>query len=322
MTPHQRFNLIMARQGHFEWGDTYVPSTLATPKEAPKISRVSRLTSQKLGREIHALSQPEKFFTLLALYQPALIDLHEQKMLWQLGARHPLQGHPLMKGIFLSPPRGTVDIAKELGFKHYEIGVDLPDGRRARLPFPYQGDLLLYLASETGIPYAVNWTVKDVKPAFEERRASKAKTPVQQRKDRDHAQLRALLEQTYYASAGIRTVKVSLDELPISVLSNLELVFPFHQVALTLDRMLLCDFSDAVLEAFWKGMPLFHLVIAYAERWAKGDRDQFIARIYQDIWRRRLPVSFFKPILIDQPMPTDGRDLLKVCEYLFTEKQP
>lgn len=322
MTPQQRFDLIMTRQGRFEWGDPYVPSTQATPREAPKVSRVSRLASKKLGREIHTLSLPEKIFTLLALYQPALIDLHEQKMLWPVASRHPLQGHPLSKGTFLPPLRGTVDIARELGFKHYEIGVEIADGCRVKLPFPYQGDLLLYLAGDNGFPYAVNWSVKDVKAAFGERRVSSAKTAIQQRKDRVHAQHRAILEETYYASAGIRTIPVSLEELPIAVQSNLEQVFPFHQVSLTLDPALLADFSDAVLDAFWHGIPVVHLAIGYAHRWARGSRDQFIAKIYQDIWQRKLPVNFFEPILIDNPLSTDGTDLLVAYRALFRETPP
>src|SRR5690606_36240729 len=114
----------------------------------------------------HALSTPEKVFTQLALYHPQLIDLHEQKMLWPLTSCHPLHGHPLAKGLFLPQLTGTADIAKQLGFKHYEIAVELSDGRRGKIPFPYQGDLLLYLLDAGGLPYAVNWTVKDRKEAF------------------------------------------------------------------------------------------------------------------------------------------------------------
>jgi hypothetical protein len=319
MTPEERIKLILSRQSGFDWGDTYIPSTLAKPREAPKGSRICRLNSRKLGREVHALSTPEKVFTQLALSHPDLFDLHEQKMLWPLKSGNPLRGHPLMKGIFLPSVRGTLEVAKEIGFKHYEIAVDLPDGRRTKIPFPYQGDLLLYLKGAEGIPYAVNWTVKDRKDAFGERRLSSPKTPVQQKKDRDHALLRAKLEKMYYASAGIRTVQVSLEELPPTVIANLDLLFTTHQVPLTLERSLLDDFSDAVREAVSVGEPVAYLAIKYAERW--GRRDQFISKIYQDIWERKLPINFFKPILIDHPLSTDDGDLLKVYGTLFQEKE-
>ena len=309
----------MSRQSRFEWGDPYIPSTLALPREAPKGSRICRLNSRNLGRELHALSTPEKVFTQLALYHPNLLDLHEQKMLWPLSAGHPLRGHPLMKGTFPAPVRGTVEIAKELGFKHFEISVDMPDGSRPKIPFPYQGDLLLYLIGDEGIPYAVNWTVKDRKEAFGERRLSSAKTPVQQKKDRTHAELRAEMEKAYYASAGIRTVRVSLDELEPTVIANLDLLFMTHRLALTLDPALLDEFSAAIKEAVCDGEPLAYVAIRYAERW--GARDQFIARIYQDIWERKLLINFFKPILIDHPLSLDGGDLLAVYGALFREKE-
>ncbi|MCH5550779.1 hypothetical protein L6227_15985 [Pseudomonas syringae pv. syringae] len=319
MTPQQRFALIMSRQGRFEWGEKYIPSTLALPREGPKGSRISRLNSRKLGRELHALSTPEKVFTQLALYHPYLIDLHEQKMLWPVTYGHPLRGHPMAKGFFLAPVKGTVEIAKELGFKHYEIGVDLADGRRVKMPFPYQGDLLLYLLGGESIPYVVNWTVKDRKEAFGERRLSSAKTPVQQSKDRAHAQLRTELEKVYYASAGIRTVQVSLDAVEPTVAANLDLLFMTHQLPLTLDPSLLSDFSGAVSEAVEQGDPVAYVAIRYAKRW--GSRDQFIAKIYQDIWERKLPVNFFRPILIDRPLSTDGGDLLEAYGTLFQEKE-
>lgn len=310
---------MRSRQYGFEWGQRYIPCTLALPREGPKGSRISRLNSRKLGRAVHALSTPEKVFTQLALYHPQLIDLHEQKMLWPVTSCHPLHGHPLTKGLFLPQITGTADIAKQLGFKHYEIAVDLPDGRRGKIPFPYQGDLLLYLLDPGGLPYAVNWTVKDRKEAFGERRFSSAKTPVQQSKDRIHAQLRTELERAYYASAGIRTVQVSLDAVDPAVVANLDLLFVTHQLPLTLNPTLLEDFSAAVMEAVKEGEPVAYVAIRHADLW--GSRDQFITKIYQDIWERKLPVNFFQPILIDHPLSMDGGDLLDVYGALFQENE-
>lgn len=318
MTPQQKMDLIYQRQSRFEWGDAYIPSTLATPREAPKSSRISRLNSRKLGRALHALSTPEKVFIQLALYHPGLFDLHEQKMLWPQQAGHPLCGHPLVKGLSLEPVTGTVEIARLLGFKHYEIGVDLPDGRRVKIPFPYQGDLLLYLQGANGTPYAVNWTVKDRKEAFLERKITTAKTPVQQRKDRVHAMLRAELEKLYYGSAGVRTVQVSMDELSPTVIANLDLLFMAHGIPLTLDRSLLDDFSAEAREAVLAGDPVAYVAIRYANRWAS--RDQFIARIYQDIWQRKLLVNLSNPVLIDHPLSLESGDLLQLYGALFQEK--
>lgn len=317
MTPQQKFDLIMSRQARFKWGDTYVPSTLAVPREAPKGSRVSRLNSRKLGRALHALSTPERVFTQLALHHPALLDIHEQKMLSPVTTVHPLRGHPLTIGTFPAPLLGTLEIARGIAFKHYEIVIKRPDGRRQSVPFPYQGDLLLYMAGCDGSPYAVNWSVKDTKEAFSERRKLSAKTPVQQKKDRDHAELRARLEAEYYASAGIRTVQVSMDMIDPMVMANLDLLFSMHDLPVSHDSQLMADFSCAVQEAFASGIPLARVAIQYGARW--GARDQFLARIYQDIWDRKLDVSLFKPILIDHPLSDEKQDLFSVYGELFEE---
>lgn len=318
MTPQQRFELILNRQSRFKWGGTYVPSTLAVPREAPKGSRISRLNSRKLGRAIHVLSTPERVFAQLALYHPELIDIHEQKMLSPVTTVHPLHGHPLVSGYFPTPMTGTLEIAKSIGFKHHEIAVDLPDGQRKKLPFPYQGDLLLFMRKGTGAPYAVNWSVKDVRSAFTERRVSKAKTPLQQKKDQEHARLRAQLEYEYYSRAGIETHQVSLDLLPESLIANLDLLFAMHGLPLTLDPNLLDDFSQEMGSLFEKGLPISDLANRYGARW--GFRGQFLARFYQDIWDRKLAVCLFEPILIDHPLCKRKEDLLEVYGALFEEQ--
>src|SRR5476649_2856999 len=235
MKPQERFDLIMNRQSRFEWGGEYIPSTLAVPREAPKGSRISRLRSRKLKRTLHLLSGPEKTFAQLALYHPDLFELHEQKMLWPVSAGHPLRGHPLTKGTFLPPLRSTVDIASEIGFKHHEIVMEDASRGRYKMPYPYQGDLLLYLRNRRGEPFAVNWTVKDRALAFRERRSTYPKTPVQKRKDREHAELRGELERRYYASAGIRTVEVSRDLISPTIQANLDLLFGMHDLDFSLE---------------------------------------------------------------------------------------
>ncbi|WP_150728285.1 transposase [Pseudomonas fluorescens] len=320
MTPQQKFSLIVSRQGRFKWGDIYIPSTLAVTSEAPKGSRISRLNSRKLGRTLHAMSTPERVFTQLALYHPDLLDIHEQKMLSPVTSVHPLHGHPLTKGRFSHPITGTVEVAKQIGFKHYEISVENLNGRPQKVPFPYQGDLLLYMCGQGGIPYAVNWTVKDKKEAFVERNRLGVKTPLQQKKDRDRAQLRAKLEEYYYSSAGIRTVQVSLDHLDPVVIANLDLLYGAHGLPTNINAEVLSEFSCEIKEAVKSGYPVARIAIKYGARW--GFRDQFLARIYQDIWNRDLLVSLFEPILIDHPLNSEERDLLSIYGSLFEEVEP
>lgn len=318
MTPQQKFDLLMSRQNkRFDWSSTYIPSTLAVPREAPKGSRISRLNSRKLNRTLHALSTPERVFMQLALYHPGLMDLHEQKMLTVYNHCHPLQGHPLLRGSLLPELTGTKEIAKQIGFKHHQITIEKRDGNRERHLYPYQGDIMLYVVDREGRPYALNWSVKDREGAFHERRLSSAKTPIQQRKDRDHAMLRGRLEKDYYASAGIRTVQVSLDKVESTVQANLDLLYPMHLLPLSHEPELLADYSCDVAASALAGDPVWPVTRKYGERW--GKRDQFIARFYQDIWERKLPINFFKPILIDHALSIEGGDLLAAYSSWFEE---
>lgn len=311
----KKYDEMLSRQGSWKWEDKYIPCTLAVPREAPKGSRISRLNSRLLGRAIHALSTPERVFVQFALYNPALIDIHEQKMLSPVPTVHPLRGHPLSTESFPPPLSGTLAVAKAIGFEHHTIAYEYPNGERKSKPFPYQGDLLLYLIDESGSPFAVNWSVKDTQAAFSERRNKKAKTPAQQKKDREFAEKRAQLEADYYSSCGIRTHQVSMDMLESAVIANLDLLFSMHGLQSTHAPQLMEDFSGAVHCAYDEGNPVAPIAIAYGSRW--GGRDQFIARIYQDIWGRKLAVDMFKPILIDHPLNYEKKDLLVAFGDLF-----
>ncbi|WP_043309205.1 hypothetical protein [Pseudomonas sp. ML96] len=305
---------MLQRQGKFKWLDQYAPCIEATTGEAPKISSVSRMNSRKLGRTLHLLSTGERVFAQLALYHPRLLDLHEQKMLSPTPCMHPLWGHPLAIGLEFPSIKGTLDVAGRIGFKHYEI-ISSESGNKVRLPFPYVGDLLIYLIDADGIPYAVNWSVKSSKMDFEERRRKKTKTPAQQKRDRDLEQGRHLLEKEYYQDAGIRTEQVFTGLLDKEVISNLDLLYGFHDRNLGMDEALLSDFTAKVKRALEAGNPAALVVKMFSRRW--DNRDKFIARFYQDIWSRRLLVDMFSPIAIDRPLDLAGRDVIDVYASLF-----
>jgi len=320
MKPHQRYSLIIERQRNFHWGDQYTPSVLAQVSEAPRGSRVSRLVSSKLGRNLHALSSPERLFIQLALHHPRLFDLHEQKMLSPVPTVHPLYGHPLTRGKFLPPVVGTLEIAESIGFEHFAICVTDEDGARNWHPFPYQGDLLLYLTSTDGVPYAINWTIKSTQEDFAERRRSKLKTRPQLKKDRDHAELRFRLEEEYYERIGIRTVQLSPELISPVARGNLDLLWAVHGRELTLDPLLLADYSSDISEAVRVGDPVAEVAIRYGARW--GHRDQFLTRIYHDIWYRNLLVNLLRPLQIDHPLLSQGGDLIVEYASLFVGPQP
>ncbi|KPX19502.1 hypothetical protein ALQ08_200170 [Pseudomonas syringae pv. delphinii] len=307
---------LLTRQGGFRWGDTYVPGILAVPGEAPKISRPCRLNSRKLGRAMHLMSVPERVFTQLALFNPLVWDIHEQKIL-QVGPNvHPLFGHPLTVGMALPGVKGTLAVASRIGMTHARISANL-DGEITRLPYNYVGDLLLYLQAQNGQPYAINWTIKISGSDFHEKRRSEIKGLAHQKSDREKARLRHLLEREYYADAGIRTLALSLDDIPDMVVANLDLLYGYHDLPIDIDASLLNDYSAELLEKSVQGIPPALVAIEYAKRW--GHRDLLLARIYQEIWCRKLLVNLNKPILVDKPLWIGGPDLLDAYVHLFEE---
>ncbi|MCF5710782.1 transposase [Pseudomonas syringae] len=199
---------------------------------------------------------------------------------------------------------------------HARISANL-DGEITRLPYNYVGDLLLYLQAQNGQPYAINWTIKISGSDFHEKRRSEIKGLAHQKSDREKARLRHLLEREYYADAGIRTLALSLDDIPDMVVANLDLLYGYHDLPIDIDASLLNDYSAELLEKSVQGIPPALVAIEYAKRW--GHRDLLLARIYQEIWCRKLLVNLNKPILVDKPLWIGGPDLLDVYAHLFEE---
>lgn len=317
MKEQERLLQILLRQQNFRWGDEYRPAIYAVASEAPRCSRVSRINSRKLGRVLNCLSTPERIFTQFALFNPNIIDIHEQKVLSTVNAVHPLFGHPLLKGKELPTITGTLRVAESIGMKHHTVRTVMK-GQTTWAAYPYLGDLLLYLRGADGLPYAVNWNIKDTKSGFSEKNLGEVKTPRKQGLDREKMRLRVLLEELYYKSAGIRTVNMSRECLDNVLVSNIFLLYGVHERQLDLDKELLSDFTSDLAISVSSGDPLAYVAIDYAKRW--GSRDQFIARIYQDIWFRRLKVNMFKPVLIDRPSELEEVEVHSVYASYFAER--
>lgn len=317
MISEKTLTRIKSRQGAFRWGDDYQSAIFATPGEAPKGSRVCRLNSRKLQRALHLLSIPERVFTQLALFHPHVFEIHEQKLLHPHPHVHPLHGHPLAQGMSLPPLTGTVAIADKIGMPHAKVVVETASGERQWSAYPYLGDLLVYINVTGEKPYSVNWNIKLSKFDFMEKNRSGLKSLDTRRKDRELAALRRRLEEDYYLSAGIRTVNLSLDDIDPIVVANLDQVFGAHDRRLDVNPILLDEFSQQLKEDFDNGRPLALAAIKFGKKW--GDRDQFIARIYQDIWNRNLKADLFQYIQIDQPLEHAKRDVIEHYQTFFLE---
>lgn len=315
MNKQQRYRLIISRQGEFSWNREYQPSIRATRAEGPKCSRLSQLWSEKLGRILHLLSRGERIFAQLALYNPSLFDLHEQRMLSPITTAHPLQGHPRAKGMQLPNLLGTVDIAIREGGTHEKIYTSIR-GEDVVLPYPYLGDLLLFLEEPEKLPYCVNWTIKGEVADFSEKRRTTLKSLQAKKRDQQKAEYRHFLEREHYSAAGIRTVQLVPSDIDENVRFNLDLLFGWLGNKWEFDQSLTVDFDSEVNRAVSFGIPLSRVVIKFSSRW--GARDKFLGRIYQNIWHRKLKVNLFSPLLIDKPMSTNCLDVLDVYGAFFS----
>lgn len=313
----QRLVTYRRRQPESRWGRDYQPAIRATPQEAPRISRPTILKPELLGRDMHLLSTPEADAALLALHNPRVFDIHEQKVLSTIPTTHPLFGHPSAGGLQLSPLEGTVRVAHRLGILSNHPKVFLPESRGpdgSWIPFPFVGDLLLYLRDDEG-PYCVNWTIKLTEEDFC-RRGPRPLGRARTRSPDPQAELRHKLEEQYYADAGIRTIRVTGKLLDFHLIANLRDIFGWHGRDIDVDTLvqsIVCDWYRNRIDGCITGYDL-------TQQAAKHFKiTQYAAKtiLYRSVWKRDILVDLFKPFLIDRPVQPIARDPLVTYSTWF-----
>jgi hypothetical protein len=314
--PGDRLRRYDARQGNPAWGKDYQPAIRATPQEAPRISRPTVIWSARLGRGVHLMSQPETKAAYLALFHPAVFDLHEQRVLSPAPACHPLQGSPEATGLRFPPLAGTIAIAEKLGAvkRHPKLFHDFGNGEFAWVPLPYIGDLLLFLRDEDG-PYCVNWNIKLTEADFLRvgpRPLGKIRRPGVD----PNADLRHQIEEGHYQAGSIRTVRLAGSQLDEGLIANLRDLFGWHgreQLASEPQR-------QQVLEVLRAGIsgerPAYELVREAALITKLADYDVMVV-FYQAVWRRDLRIDLFSPLLMTKRLVAESEDPLHRYASLF-----
>jgi hypothetical protein len=310
-----RLRLIHKRQRTDAWGKDYHAAIWATPKEAPGISTGTILHSQKLGgRPMHTLSRPETWAALLALYNPEVWDIHEQKMLFPGPRAHFLDGHSRCVGQIFKPLRGTLAVAEEMGClsKHPRCRVQLSD-QIAWAPFPYIGDLLLFMEKQ-GSVYAVNWTVKDKTADFHRRGPRSGKPRVAEVEL--VAMQRHALEARYYQDAGIPTYQVAGQHIDLDLRANLYQLFLSHAEPRPVSEPCfkeLCHHFNQLVGSPTPAYKAIHQVALHLGLTPTAVKNL----VEQGIWQRVIQVDLFKPILWDRPLKPQLRDPLEVYQDWF-----
>lgn len=319
----QRLRVMLRRQAIQRFSPEYEPAQRATVAEAPSISRAYILQSAKLGREVHLLSTPEMEAALLALYHPRLFELQEQRLLSTGPAMHPLDGHPKAMGLHLAPLPGTLRVLEGLGKIHRHPTVryqPTADPRSAQsIPWPYIGDLLLYLEDDIG-PYCVNWTVKK-DPAEFRRRGSYRGKPVLPDSEDPGVILRHRVEALQYGAAGIRTVEITPEMFARQVIDNLRFLFLYHGRQIAADwyvrQRIVSTFASTI------GTPRSIFQTSQVLMSETGlALDVIYTVLYQAIWRRDLEVDLFTAILPDLPLQAPTLDVCEHYASLFARTAP
>lgn len=164
-----RYREILRRQLKPVFGPNYEPSIKACREEAPSKSSPATVWSDLLQRDIHTLSEPERYVLAVLLYCPGLVELQEQRMLPNVPAAHPLEGHPLAGPMELKRFRGTLAVAADLHHMHFHPVVPwtTDDKEKRETPGCWIGDFLAFLKDEQGIycPESVSSRAKLAHPA-------------------------------------------------------------------------------------------------------------------------------------------------------------
>lgn len=318
-----KLKALYQRQQNSTWDLTYVPGILATPQEAPSISRAFILTPKKFdGREIHLLSTAERDAALLGIYHPCVVGLQEQRMLSPEPVMHPLWMYPGIDRSSLSPLNGLIDVAERLNALDVlpRIKVSHPEksGEQMTLIYPWCGDLLWAITRPDGQIDCINWTIKDKRQNF--MRAG----PRRYGRPQSEVATRAILarheiEATYYADADIQTKQIAGEEIDLNVAANLRQLFLHHRRQLSISE----DQRSEILHRFQAAMALgitpAEVITLFAER-VRYSVDQCRSVFYQSIWERQLRVDLFQPILINRPMHPEVRDVVVVYAEWFGAK--
>lgn len=323
-----RFNRIRSRQKDYKWGPKYQAGTRAVRGESPKISVASRLPAAKLQRYVHALSVPEAFCFALALYNPAVWELHEQHILHPGVRQHPLSAHPKYSHKEWPTTTGTHRIAKRLGVEHPSVWVPNDDLRNPhhasidelltpqpsgkRQPIPYEGDGLLFLRDSQG-EYLLSWDVKSAKgnhgnpggSMFEQMRPNA----------RQKADAREAIYREYMGELGIRIVRISLDDIPESVRKNVLFLCLAHSQPVDLPDPMVAD----LLGEFEYGIAKEKIPLHTINHYVKTDAEFRCAKNLLQIaaWERKLRVNLNYAVLVNEPLVPEESDLLIELAHLF-----
>jgi hypothetical protein len=301
MTIEQRISRVKrlaARQPCSSWSQDYQPATRATRQEAPawSIPRILR-GKVKVKRDLHAMSSVEGDALLVALYEPSVVDIHEQKVLQFDASPNPMVNHPLLAAKNVQNLPGMYWAYQQLEAEDlYPI---IKQKGAYALPDLLEGDLLLYVAGSSGL-HCVNWTVKRHLDQFAIRRLEVPRE-LQTPEEAEKAMLRHAAEELYYQAADIPTIRVTKDTFPNRYISNLRRCYISRS---RLTGTLVRHLPDAALLLNnVRGTGDTGVSVgSYFCRKRNITSAEWVVIFFSVIWEKHVPVDMFSPLFIDRPL--------------------
>lgn len=308
-----RLKEILRRQDPPGWGAHYEAAIRATREEAPPKSRPAQIWCELLKRDIHALSTPEKRFVLIAMIYPGMFEIHDQRMLHCMASAHPLDLHPRGGGVIRPRLRGTLEVCEALGFLKFHAEIAVP-GVSTLVPYPWVGDLLLFLEDEQGL-YCVNWTIKESPADFQNPR-SFGRPSRNPGKAALREKVRHQVEAVYYQDVGIPTRRLTGEDYDLNLTCNLEQLVLWTRRKHCFSPAQTRDIVSYFVAAVGTQIPALELAYDLASSYCCRLYDIKIV-LHQAIWQRQIRIDLFQPFLIDYPLKPEKNDPVKVYAEWF-----
>jgi len=213
---------------------------------------------------------------------------------------------------------GTVAVATRLGFIDLHPYIQIADpqrtGRTVKVAYPYQGDLLLFLRTELGEAFCINWTVKSKQRDFLSARLG-ARNPTSA-DEKLLSLARFQIEAAYYSDAAIRTHPVADEDIHPELANNLCTVFPYTWYVANVNDKRRREIVDAFQLGLVTETPPTDVITMLVARRRCGDHDARVI-LHQAIWERELKVDLFEPVLVDYPLVPAQQDPLERYAHWF-----
>lgn len=309
-----RLRELERRQGIRRWNRYYQTAIRASKTEAPSSSWCTLVYAPRFGRMLHALSLPEANVFHVAVYHPLVVEALDQYVIPTTPAPHFLDESPFTDGRRNKPYRGSVAVAQELGFLNLHPVVRLQD---ELIPFPYIGDLLLFLNTYQGVK-PINWSIKASAADFEQPFDNMHETLTSDRRLR-HVRARHAIEEQVHKDVGVPTVHVAASDVPPVLARNLAWCNLHRQQAPVLSASKRNKLLDILKDSVAHGLPLNEACRAISSRCGITQQEAK-AHTASAIFDRSLPLEIETTILLlDRPVSFEKHNPLDLFKHWFEE---